>query len=119
MIVERLSAATLVFHDPRARPGIGNGPVDDPVLEQLIEKILEPFGKTVPATAGGETADAVENLPDGDRGKAEALAFYRIEKGGDTWLRPRPHHLGYDVGVGQPRKRFGHSPSSPANVRGL
>ena len=44
MIVKRLSTSALIFHDPGTRPSIRQGPVDDPVLEQLIKKIVEPIG---------------------------------------------------------------------------
>ena len=66
MIVKRLSTSALIFHDPGTRPSIRQGPVDDPVLEQLIKKIVEPIGEAVPALARSETADTVEDFPNGD-----------------------------------------------------
>ena len=69
--------------------------------------------------AGRQTADAVEDLPDGDGREPEALARDRIEKGSNPWLGPRPHHFGDDVRVDQPRERGGHSRFSPENDSGL
>ena len=43
MIVERFAAPSLLFHDTGAGVGVGRSPVDDPVLELLIEKFPEPF----------------------------------------------------------------------------
>ena len=63
MIVERLTASALFFHDPGTRLGIGHGPVEDAVVEQLVEKIVKPIGETVSAPAGSETSDAVEESP--------------------------------------------------------
>ena len=65
MVVERLPAAALFLHDPRACLCIGQGPLDDPVLEPIVVKILEPVGEAAPSPAGGEPADTVEDLPDG------------------------------------------------------
>ncbi len=99
MIVERLTASALFFHDPGTRLGIGHGPVEDAVLEQLVEKIVEPIGETVPTPAGSETSDAVEDLPNGDGREADALGGDGIEKGGNAGFRSRPHHFGDDVRV--------------------
>ena len=102
---------------PRLR--IGQGPLDNPVLEQLVENILEPVGEVAPSPAGIESADTVEHLPDGDGGEADALVGDRIEKGGDPRFGLRPHHLGDDVRVDEPREPGGHSSSSRGNDTGL
>ena len=102
MIVERLSAPSLLFHDAGAGLGIGQSPADNPILEQLVEKVAESAGKVVAASAGGETADAVEDFPDGDRRETESFNGNRIKTGGNTRLRLRSHHLGDDVGINQP-----------------
>ena len=118
MVVERLAAPALVLHDPRAGLRVGQGPLDDPILEQLVDKVLEPVGEVAPSPAGLEPADTVQHLPDGDGSKADALVGDRIEKGGDPRLGLRPHHFGNDVRVDQPRQRGGHSSSSRENDSG-
>ena len=52
MVVERLPGPALFFHDPRACLRIGRGPLDDPVLEQLVDKVLESVGEVAPSPAG-------------------------------------------------------------------
>ena len=37
MIVERFATSALVLHGPRTRPGVGQGPVNDPIFEQFVE----------------------------------------------------------------------------------
>ena len=93
--------------------------MDDPVLEQLVEKIAKPFREAASAPAGSQTTDAVKHLPDGDGREANAFGLDRIEKGGDLRFGPRAHHLGDDVGVYQPRERGGHPSSPPENDSGL
>lgn len=61
----RQAASALFFHDPGTRLGVGDGPVEDPVLEQLVEKIAAFLGEAVPAPAGSERADAAEDVLDG------------------------------------------------------
>ena len=112
MVVERLPGPALFFHDPRACLRIGRGPLDDPVLEQLVDKVLESVGEVAPSPAG------VEQLPDGDGGEAGTLVVDRIEKGSDPRLGPRTHHFGDDVRVNQARQRGGHSSSSRINDSG-
>ena len=51
VIVEGLSATALVFRDPCASPGVVQRPVDNPVLEQFVEKILETVEEAVAASA--------------------------------------------------------------------
>ena len=80
---------------------------------------MDSGGKVLPAPARGETADAVEDFPDGDGGEANALAFDGIQESGDPRLRARPHHLGDDVRIDQPGKLGSHAPSSSANDSGL
>lgn len=52
-VVKRLAAPSLFLHYPRASTGVGQCPVDDATLEQFVDKVLEPFGQTAPAAAGG------------------------------------------------------------------
>lgn len=47
--------STPLLHGPGAGLGVDQGLVDDPILEQIIEKIPEPFGGAIPAPAGNET----------------------------------------------------------------
>lgn len=93
--------------------------MDDPILEELVEKALEPLGKVVATPAGVAQGDAVENFPDGDGSETNALVGNRIEKGGDTRFGSRTHHLRHDVGIEEPRQRLGHALSSSANEIGL
>ncbi len=118
MVVERLPAPALFFHDPRACLRIGQGPLDDPVLEQLVDKVLEPVSEVAPSPAGVEPADAVEHLQDGDGGEAKALVGNRIEKSPDPRLGPRSHHFGDDIRVYKLRERCSHSSSSRENDSG-
>ena len=105
--------------DPRARAGVGQVPLDDAVIEQFVDKNLKPVGETAPSLARRQTADAVEYLPDGDGREAEALVGDEIEKCSDTWFGLRPHHLGDDVRVYEPRKRSDQVCSSPEDASGL
>ncbi|MDE0698677.1 MAG: hypothetical protein OXH76_22895 [Boseongicola sp.] len=73
MIVEKLAANALVFHDFGACLCIGDGPVHDPILEQFVNWIVEPPDKTAPAPSGRQTPDAVKQLPERDRRKAQAF----------------------------------------------
>ncbi len=82
MIVERLAAAAFLLHDAGARPSVGERPVDNPVLEQVVKQIVEVVGEGLAATAGGQAADAVEDLPDSDGGKSEPLVRDRVQKRG-------------------------------------
>ena len=102
-----------------SRPGVVQGPVDDPVLEQFVEEIVESGGKVLPAPARGQTTDAVEDFPDGDGGEADAISFDGIQECGDSRLWAGPHHLRDDVRIDQPGKLGSHPPSSSANDSGL
>ena len=64
MIVECFSAPALFLHDPRACLCISQGPLDNPVLEQLVEKVLEPIGEVATASVMSQATDAIEYLPD-------------------------------------------------------
>ena len=119
VIVERLSAPSLLLHDPCASLGVGLCPIDNAVLEQLVEKIVDPVGKTTSASPGCQTANSIQYLPDGDGREPEAVIGNRVEKGRDPLLRARPHHPGNDVGIHEPGKRSGHACSSPVNDSGL
>ena len=90
MVVQRFALSPFFFHDPRARSGVGQGPIEYPFLEKLVEKILKPLGQLVPARSGVKAADAVEDFPDGDGGKTDPVLSNRIEKPGDARLRVRP-----------------------------
>ena len=59
MVVEQLAAAAPDLHDPRAGLRIRRGPRDDPVLEQAVEMVLEPFGAFTQTPAAFKPADAV------------------------------------------------------------
>ncbi len=83
MAAGHLAAPALVLHDPRANLRIRCRPRDEPALEQIVEKILEPVGEFALAPAGIDPADPVENLPDGDGSDAPPLVGDGIEKGGD------------------------------------
>ena len=107
------------FHDAGACSGIGQGPIEYPLLEKLVEKILKPLGQFVPARSGVKTADAVEDFPDGNGGKTDPVHGDRIEEPGDSRLRVRPHHLRDDVRVKQPDDWLGHVLLSSANSTGL
>lgn len=72
-----------------------------------------------PAPPGRQTADAVEDLPDGDGCETDVFGLDRIENGSDPSLGPRAQHLGNDMRVYRPRKRSGHSPRSPEEDKGL
>ena len=119
VIVERLAPATFLLRDSGTHLGVHQGPIDDSILKQFVEKVSEPFGKVVAAPTGSETADPVQNFPDSDGGETDPLFGNRIEKGGDAWFRPRPHHLRDDVGVKEPGQPLGHALSSSANETGL
>ena len=62
-------------------------------LEKLVEKALKPLGKVVPAPSRVESADAIEDFPDGDGGETNPIPGDPVEKLGDPWFRLRPHHL--------------------------
>ena len=78
MIVERFATPPLFFHDAGAGLGVGRSPANDPVLEQLVEKVAESFCKGIPASADGETTKAVKNFPDRYRRDAESFDSNRI-----------------------------------------
>lgn len=63
MIVKRFAAPTLHLHDPGADLGVGQRPIDDPVLKQLVEKPAESTCKIVAAPSGSKTADAIQDFP--------------------------------------------------------
>jgi len=53
VVVERLAATALVFHDPCTSPGVVQRPVDNPVLEQFVKKIGETVDEAVAAPTSG------------------------------------------------------------------
>ena len=67
MVVERLAASAAFLHEPRACLRISHEPRNDPVLEQLVERILEPVGGVAPSPAGIEPA--IPSSTPGSRGK--------------------------------------------------
>ena len=120
MVIERLSTPALFFHDPGTRLGVGQGPVDNPVLEKFVEKIPEPFGETIPASAGSEAADAVEDLPDGDGPMprpSRAIESRKLPTRGSS--RGRIISETTFVSMSQARGAVSNSSSSPENDTGL
>ena len=60
MVVERLATATLALHDSRACLRIGLAPIYDSILEQVIEKIVEPVGRAAPSPPRSQTTHAAD-----------------------------------------------------------
>ena len=118
VIVERFSAAPLLFRDAGARSGVVQRPSEYPLLEEVIEQVLKPSGQIVPPVSCVETADAVEDFPNGDGCKTDPLAGDRVQKCSDARLRVWAHHLRDDVRIEEPSHRSGHVSLSPANSTG-
>lgn len=51
----------------------------------------------------------VEKFPGGGESEPDTLAGNRIEKGGDARFGSRPHHFRHNVGIEEPRQRFGRA----------
>ena len=66
VVVERFASPTLLFHDLRARSGVVGGPTEYALVEALVQDVPKPGGKALAPLTGIETADAVQDLPDGD-----------------------------------------------------
>ena len=109
MIVERLPAPALFFHETRARLRIGQRPVDDPVFEEFVEKIVEANGEALAAPAGSEAG------PSALTGLMTALVGLKLSREGEcTWRSGVRWTFEPDVspGVESTRREFTHDDAS-------
>ena len=65
MAVERFTPPAFFFQDACTFLRVGCCPVEPPVFEEVIQKVLDLPGKIRPARSGIEPADSVEHLPEG------------------------------------------------------
>lgn len=102
VVVERLTFPPSGFHDVSARLGVGECPVKNPIFEEVVQDAFEPPGKLIPASARIQPADAIEDLPNCDRGEADPLSRDPVQELGHRGFRARPHHFRDNIRVGQP-----------------
>ena len=101
--------------------------MDDPILEELVEKALEPLGEVVATPSGIAETDAVENFPDGDGGETNPSSAIESRKAAtrgsglgriisDTTLASRSHASGSVARLSR-RAPVLRRPGSRAHVR--
>ena len=93
MVLKRFAPTPLRFHNSSAISSVGQGPVENPLLKEVVEQVLKSIGEGFTSPSGIEKANAVEDFPDSNGCETNPLVGDLIQKRSHTRIWMRTHHF--------------------------